>query len=209
LSHPLLTLEAVGCERGYRQLFRNLSLELSAGEAVRVAGPNGSGKSTLLKVIAGISSHYTGRILWQGEETSRCREDFHAGMIFLGHARAVKTALTASENLEWFAGLYPCRTDVSITDALRHVGLAPFADTLCGQLSAGQQQRVALARLVLGAAALWILDEPFTAIDRDGVMQFEEMIGEFVRLGGTVIITTHHSLQLPVPVRTIDLGDYA
>lgn len=207
MNQPLLSIASVSCERGYRQLFKELSFDVCPGEVVRVGGPNGSGKSTLLKVIAGISSDYSGRILWQGEETRFCRESYHSQICFLGHAKAVKAALTARENLEWFAGLYPCKPEVTIADALKQVGLARFGDTLCGQLSAGQQQRVALARLIVSAASLWILDEPFTAIDKQGVAEFEALIGRFVaEQGGAVVITTHHHLQLPVSLRTVELG---
>lgn len=206
MNQPLLSIESVSCERGYRQLFSDLSFGISRGEVVRIGGPNGSGKSTLLKVIAGISSDFSGRILWQGEETRRCRESYHGQICFLGHAKAVKAALTARENLAWFQGLYPCRPDVTLDDALKQVGLGSYGDTLCGQLSAGQQQRVALARLCLSAAVLWILDEPFTAIDRQGVAEFEALIGQFAGQGGAVIITTHHHLQLPVGLRIVELG---
>lgn len=206
MNQPLLSIASVSCERGYRQLFKDLCFDITGGEVVRIGGPNGSGKSTLLKVIAGLTSDYSGRILWQGEETRHCREIYHGQICFLGHTKAVKAALTARENLEWFQGLYPCKATVTIDDALKQVGLALFGDTLCGQLSAGQQQRVALARLILSSASLWILDEPFTAIDRQGVAEFEALIGRFAGQGGAVIITTHHHLQLPVSLRTVALG---
>ena len=207
LSQPLLTIRSLDCERGYRQLFRNLNVELSAGEVLRIAGPNGSGKSTLLKIVSGISSDYAGELFWQGQALKSCRDIYHSQMCFLGHAKAVKATLTATENLTSFQGLYPCKASVSINDVLQQVGLAAYAETLCGQLSAGQQQRVALARLLMSAANLWILDEPFTAIDKHGVAEFEHLIGQFVERGGAVMITTHHNLQLPVSVRTLDLGD--
>lgn len=206
MSQPLLSIQSLYCERAYRTLFSDLSFSINAGEALQIAGPNGSGKSTLLKVIAGISSDYTGKLYWKNEEIRHCREYYHSQMCFLGHAKAVKLSLTARENLAWFQGLYPCHVSANIDVALKKVGLAAYADTLCSQLSAGQQQRVALARLIMSAAHLWILDEPFTAIDKQGIAEFEALIGSFVEQGGAVMITTHHNLQLPVALRTVNLG---
>ena len=206
MSQSLLSIQSLSCERGYRTLFSDLSFTIGTGEALRIAGPNGSGKSTLLKVIAGISSDYSGKLFWKDEEIRTCSESYHSQMCFLGHSKAVKSSLTATENLAWFQGLYPCKSSVTINDALKQVGLAAYGDTLCGQLSAGQQQRVALARLIMSAASLWILDEPFTAIDKQGVAEFETLIGHFVEQGGAVMITTHHNLQLPVDLRVVDLG---
>lgn len=196
----------MSCERGYRQLFTGLSFDIFAGDVVQIAGPNGSGKSTLLKCLSGLSTDFSGEFLWMGESIRRDRESFHHDSCYLGHAKAVKTNLTPRENLQWFASLYPCNEHTSIAAALEKVELGLFADTLCGQLSAGQQQRVGLARLLISNAKLWILDEPFTAIDKTGVKAFENMIGEFASAGGAVIITTHHQLVLPVELRTIDLG---
>lgn len=206
MNQPLLTIQHLSCERGYRQLFTDLQLEIHAGEVVRIAGPNGAGKSTLLKVLSGISTDYSGEILFQGQPVDACRDDFLRHLCFLGHAKAVKKNLTPLENLRWFQALYPCKAEVSIHAALEHVGLGAYEDSLCGQLSAGQQQRVALARLVMSDASLWILDEPFTAIDKQGVSEFENLISEYAQLGGAVLITTHHHLQLSVPVREVELG---
>ncbi len=202
----LLSAQSLGCERAYRSLFGDLDLSIDAGQVVRIAGPNGAGKSTLLKVLAGISSDFEGNIFWRGQPVNSVRDDFQRESCFLGHNKAVKLGLTAYENLAWFQALYPSKKMLSIADALTRVGLGQFQDTLCSQLSAGQQQRVALARLLLASAKLWILDEPFTAIDKHGVAEFENIIGHFVQSGGAVIITTHHNLQLPVSVLTLDLG---
>jgi heme exporter protein A len=206
MSGILLSAQSLSCERSWRLLFSDIQFQLSAGEVLRIAGPNGAGKSTLLKVLAGISSDYTGDIFWRGQPMRAARDDFHRESLFLGHNKAVKTGLTVSENLLWFQSLYPCHAGVSIASVLAHVDLAAYEHTLCSQLSAGQQQRVALARLLLSEARLWMLDEPFTAVDKQGVADFERMIGEFVELGGAVIMTTHHALQLPVPVKMLELG---
>lgn len=206
-GEALLSAHVLGAERAYRQLFKNIHFSVSAGEVLRIAGPNGAGKSTLLKVLAGISSDFEGDILWRGLPVDSVRDDFQRETCFLGHNKAVKLGLTAYENLAWFQSLYPTKKVLSITDALSQAGLGKYQHTLCAQLSAGQQQRVALARLLLSSANLWILDEPFTAIDKHGVSEFENIIGHFVQGGGAVIITTHHNLQLPLSVNTLDLGD--
>ena len=202
----LLSVSGLKAERGYRTLFSGLAFALHRGEVLRIAGPNGAGKSTLLKMLAGFTSDYEGDIFWRGRLMREMREEFLSESCYLGHNKAVKLGLSVRENLEWFAALYPCKPELTIAGVLEQVGLGHYADTLCMQLSAGQQQRVALARLLLSDAVLWMLDEPFTAIDRQGVAAFEQVIGQFVQQGGAVILTTHHALQLPVPVNTLELG---
>jgi heme exporter protein A len=204
----LLSAHALSAERAYRALFSRLSFELSAGEVIRLAGPNGAGKSTLLKILAGLTTDYQGDIFWRDKNITDARDSFQRESCFLGHNKAVKSVLTAYENLHWFASLYPCKTNINISDVLQQVGLLGYEHTLCSQLSAGQQQRVALARLLLSSAVIWLLDEPFTAIDKQGVVVFENLISQFVLQGGAVIITTHHDIQLSVPIKTIDLGGF-
>jgi heme exporter protein A len=203
----LLSVQALTAERAYRLLFRDISFSVHAGDVLRLAGPNGAGKSTLLKVIAGISSDYHGDIFWRNRPVHESFDVFRQETLFLGHNKGVKLGLTVAENLAWFQAMYPCKPNVSIEDALVRVGLSRYAHTLCSQLSAGQQQRVALARMLMSAAKLWLLDEPFTAIDKQGVADFEQCIAEFVAQGGAVIVTTHHDLQLSVPLRQIVLGE--
>lgn len=206
MSQSLLSAQNLSCERGYRQLFRQLDLSVSSGELLRIAGSNGSGKSTLLNVLTGLSSDYHGELFWCGEPLQSVRHEYQAAMCYLGHNKAVKPQLTVSEHLQWFRTIYPCRNDESRDAVLYRLGLYRYRDSLCGHLSAGQQQRVALARLLISAARLWILDEPFTAIDRQGVAEFEQVICDFVTAGGAIILTTHHTLQLSMPSRTIELG---
>lgn len=206
VADQLLSAQNLGCERGYRQLFEQLGFTLHRGQLMRVAGGNGSGKSTLLKVLAGLSSDYQGDLFWRGQPITEVRDQYQAGLCYLGHAKAVKQRLTVSENLAWFRSLYPCNDESIQSDVLKQLRLYRFRDQLCGQLSAGQQQRVALARLLISKADLWILDEPFTAIDKEGVLEFEQIIQDRVAQGTAVILTTHHSLQLAVPQQTIELG---
>lgn len=207
MSEALLSTKNLSCERGYRTLFEQLDLHLHRGELLQIGGENGSGKSTLLKVLAGLSTDFSGEIFWQGHAVKAVKEQYQADLCYLGHAKGVKLGLSITENLRWFCSLYPCDNSASAQrEVLEQLQLYRFRDQLCGQLSAGQQQRVALARLLLSRASLWILDEPFTAIDKQGVAEFEQIICERVSQGTAVILTTHHALQLAIPHRSIVLG---
>lgn len=211
LTHSIssvLAIQDLSCERGFRRLFTSLSFEIQAGQVLRIAGPNGAGKSTLLNVLAGISSDYEGRVFYKDVAVKESQFEYRQHLCYLGHAKAVKTQLTPMENLQWFCSMYPTRKGLTIEDVLQQVGLLAFKDQICSQLSAGQKQRVALARLLISSAELWILDEPFTAIDQDGVRQFEQIISDFAQAGGAVLITTHHVLQVEGEFRTLDLGEY-
>ncbi len=191
-------------------LFNGLNLSIGPQQIYQVEGPNGSGKTTLLRVLCGISSRYTGDIDWQGQPMSQVKADYHAQLLYLGHASGVKAALSPRENLQWTAslkGLQGAEADKTILAALDKVGLYGYEDAACFTLSAGQQRRVGLARLFLGRAKLWILDEPFTAIDKQGVKELESWIAEYAASGGTVILTTHHELTIEAPINRIRLGE--
>lgn len=204
MTEPLLELCEVACERDDLPLFAPVSLRLGAGDMVQLEGPNGVGKTSLLRCLVGLSSRFTGELRWRGRPLARCRADFAAETVFLGHATGLKAALSARENLRWWAGVRGF--DAAAADqALARVGLAGYEDSPCYQLSAGQQRRVALARLFLRPAALWILDEPFTAIDRHGVGELEGWLAAQADGGGAVLLTTHQPLSLPRPVTKLVL----
>ncbi|KAA0012047.1 cytochrome c biogenesis heme-transporting ATPase CcmA [Billgrantia pellis] len=197
----------LACERDDRWLFQGLNLDIQAGEIVRVEGPNGSGKTTLLKILSGQLADYEGELFWDGRPMREAREVFLSNLLYLGHAPGVKAALTPLENLAWYQALAGQRGgEAACFSALEEVGLAGFEDVPAGQLSAGQQRRVALARLVLAPRPLWVLDEPFTAIDRDGVAALERRLIEHARAGGCVLVTTHHELTPCAELRRIRLG---
>lgn len=206
MPDELLRVENLSCERGYRLLFEQLNFSIHAGQLVQIAGENGSGKSTLLKLLSGLSTDYSGDIYWQNKPLSQVKDDYHSQMCFLGHAKAVKQRLTVQENLDYYAALYPQHQKQQQQAVLAMLHLSHFRDQLCGQLSAGQQQRVALARLILSGARLWILDEPFTAIDKQGVLELERIIADKVAQGVSVLLTTHQALQQIQPHQTIQLG---
>ncbi len=200
----LLELRDVSCERDDAPLFEPLSFALAAGDIVQLEGANGIGKTTLLRCIGGLSSRWHGEMRWCGNPLSRRRAEFAAATIYLGHAIGLKAALSARENLQWWTGLRGIDTRAAIDSALERVGLCGYEDNPCYQLSAGQQRRVGLARLFLSDAKLWILDEPFTAIDRRGADELEQWIAARAAAGGAILLTSHQPLSLP-QVRSLTL----
>ncbi|EJB7904225.1 cytochrome c biogenesis heme-transporting ATPase CcmA, partial [Salmonella enterica subsp. enterica serovar Typhimurium] len=168
------------CERDERTLFRGLSFTVEAGEWVQVTGGNGAGKTTLLRLLTGLARPDGGEVYWQGEPLRRVRDSFHSGLLWIGHQPGIKTRLTARENLHFF---HP-GDGARLPEALAQAGLAGFEDVPVARLSAGQQRRVALARLWLTRAALWVLDEPFTAIDVNGVARLTRRMAAHTAQGG-------------------------
>lgn len=204
-----LTLHDIRCQKGHECLFERVNCALSGGDLLQVAGANGSGKTTLLRVLAGLNSQYDGDVRWNG---ALLRSDWVAiapALLYLGHIPALKARLTARENLDWYArcaGATPAQVDV----ALAELGLQARADLPCHQLSAGQQRRVVLARLWFSPQPLWILDEPFTALDVRGFAPVEARLQHHLAQGGIVVLTTHHGMErLALPHRTLDLDAYA
>lgn len=205
----LLAAQGLACERDDRCLFSDLDFNVSAGDILQIAGANGSGKTTLLRILAGLSGDYTGDLFWQGQalhvdDSAYCRQ-----MLYFGHQGAIKSALTAEENLRWMAQIHGhTKTDrATLFAALGQVGLRGFEDVPVYSLSAGQKRRVALARLFVAWTPLWLLDEPFTALDRQGVEALENVIVLHAEQGGTVLLTTHHKLGIPEQrIKVLTLG---
>ncbi|MEH6641034.1 cytochrome c biogenesis heme-transporting ATPase CcmA [Vreelandella glaciei] len=202
-----LQARQLSCERDDRSLFKGLDLDIRSGEIVRIEGPNGSGKTSLLKILSGQLSDYEGELFWNGAAMQSVREHFLANLLYLGHAPGIKLGLSPLENLTWYQALSGENgNEEQRLDALEQVGLTGFEDVPAGQLSAGQQRRVALARLTLTPRALWVLDEPFTAIDRHGVAALERQLIRHAQAGGCVLVTTHHELAASSLLRRIALG---
>lgn len=195
----LLELRDLCCERDERELFTGLSLRARAGEIWQVTGPNGAGKTTLLRILAGLHGFYEGQVCWRLSPEEPARD-----MLYVGHSPGLRQELTPVENLRWICALhgqYPARW----RDLLAPVGLGALSDVPLERLSAGQQRRVALARLWLAGKRVWILDEPFTAIDADGVGLIEQRLREHAARGGLVIYTSHH--RVADDSRLLQLGD--
>lgn len=201
----LLRAQDLFCERDDRVLFQGLSFSLRAGELMQVQGSNGSGKTTLLRILCGLNSSYEGELFWDGVPIDEDRENFLASLLYLGHRVGVNKVLTARENLRWSCALHTPVSDQDIEAALMGVGLAGYADISCRNMSAGQQQRVSLARLLLSRARLWVLDEPFTTLDVRGVKVLENLLAAHVAASGSVLVTTHHKLDVPCELRRLNL----
>ena len=193
----MLEICNLACARGDHQLFSGLSFSLHEGELLQVEGVNGSGKTSLLRTLCGFLVPEEGAVRWHGEDIRELREEYHAEMIYLGHLNAIKDELNALENLHINAGLAGCvLDDKQAIAALRRMGLRGRETLPVKVLSQGQRRRVALARLLVGHASLWILDEPLTALDVGAVGLMQELIGEHLANNGMVIYTTHQPLEV-------------
>ena len=194
MAESLLSVRELRLERGGRVLLEDFDLDVAPGEMLLVEGANGAGKTTLLRSLAGLST--------LGQQGSVQRAEVE--LLYLGHKPGIKQLLTARENLTWFcesAAVDPAQIDA----ALDKVGLYGYEDVLCQHMSAGQQRRVNLARLYLSQAGLWLLDEPFTAIDREGVKALTAHLLTRVEAGVSVLMTSHQDLPLDIPLRRISL----
>lgn len=204
-ADPLLQVQSLFCERDERVLFSGLSFTVGSGQLMQVLGSNGSGKTTLLRIICGLNDSYEGAILWRGVPVPEQRESFLASLLYIGHRVGVNRILTPRENLRWSASLHTPVDDQRIDAALARVGLKAYEDVPCRNLSAGQNQRVSLARLLISPATLWILDEPFTTLDVYGVRDLELLLAEHIANGGSALVTTHHRLNVPCAVERLNL----
>jgi heme exporter protein A len=198
----MLEAEDLECTRGERILFREVAFGLEAGSLLRIAGANGSGKTSLLRIVCGLAVPSRGMIRWQGENVRSLREEYWKNVAYVAHANAVKDDLTAEENLRIgcaLAGL--AATPENVMDALGQFGVAHCALLPARALSQGQRRRVALARLALSAQVpVWVLDEPFTALDARAVAFLQALIAAHLVRGGIVVLTTHQEVSIEAAI---------
>jgi len=200
---PYLHATDLACDRDGRLLFEHLQVQVAAGDMLQVCGPNGCGKTSLLRVLAGLMQPAEGHVAF-ASPVQRSERGRH--LLWIGHATGIKDALSAEENLAWLCALHTPASREHIWTALAAIGLRGFEDVPCQRLSAGQQRRVALARLYLPGPPLWILDEPFTALDAQAVEQLERHLVDHCERGGMVVLTTHHVLgRTPNRYRRLEL----
>lgn len=204
----MLEIKSLECVRDDRLLFSDLNFSLNNAEVLQIEGPNGCGKTSLLRIICGLRLAEAGQILWRGETVASSREDYYANMVYIGHLPCIKGDLTVQENIRALLDTRSLSvTSELIETALAKVGLASYEDVPGKALSSGQRRRILLAFIDLADAKLWILDEPLTALDVQGVALMESMIIEHRQAGGSVIFTTHHGMQLDCEMSSVKLGD--
>lgn len=205
----MLDARHLQASRDDRVLFTGLGFRLSPGAVMQVAGPNGAGKTTLLNGIAGLFPLDGGELLWAGQPVSEDPLRFRRDLTWLGHQSGLKLMLTPLENLVWLSRLRGEEPgQLAIEAALDKVGLYGYEDVPLARLSAGQKRRAGLARLFVEKRPLWILDEPFTAIDRQGVAELEGWLQEHAAAGGMVLLTTHHEFAAGFPVQRLDVAAF-
>jgi len=196
---PLLQAHQLAFARNDEPVFGPLDFHVAAGEALLVQGGNGSGKTTLLRVLAGLLGASGGDVQVNGKPAEREAIAEHTAL--LGHLLGHKGELSADENLRFALGLYGQREGITRSEALQQVGLAGFEDTFARSMSAGQKKRLALARLLLVPAPLWLMDEPYANLDLQGIALVNQMIEKHVHAGGAALITSHGAYATPA-VRT-------
>ncbi|KAB2968405.1 heme ABC exporter ATP-binding protein CcmA [Zoogloea sp.] len=203
----MLRAHGLACDRGDRRLFSAVDLCVSPGEWLQVEGANGAGKTSLLRILAGLAPAADGLIEWEGRPVAEVRDDYHARLLYLGHAPAIKEDLSALENLQTAAAVAGRPLDEGTAmAALRRIGLKGREDLPARVLSQGQKRRVALARLLCSQARLWILDEPFVALDVAAVAQLCSILDDHLSRGGMLIFTSHQAVQLAGTGASLRLG---
>jgi heme exporter protein A len=204
---PTLTFSKLGCSRGGRQLFRDVDCTLQSGRWLYVAGANGVGKTSLLRMVCGLAPIEAGEIAWNGTPIHAQREAYRQDLCYLGHLNALQESMTVSENLSFIAALGGTAPNaVQVNDVLTHFGVRGRGDQLVRHLSQGQKRRVALSRLALSQARLWVLDEPFVAMDEAGVRMLADLIAAHLAKGGMAVLTSHQQVPIgDVPAQMLEL----
>ena len=207
----MLFVSHLECRRRDRRIFSEVGFRLGAGEMLYLQGPNGSGKTSLLRILCGLMPSAGGEIHWRGEPVGQLGEDYRRNLCFLGHRDAIKDEFTPLENLMISSRLARIPLDERQTlTALARLGLTGCEDLICRHLSQGQKRRVALSRLAVERCPLWLLDEPFTALDTAAIGRVAGLIGEHLKRGGLAVLTTHQIVEIPAgSVQSLVLADEA
>lgn len=204
-SSQTLEARALSCVRGDKALFSGLSFQIAAGDCLHVRGENGVGKTSLLRLLTGLSKAESGEVLWGGQSIDSEPSAFHRELLFLGHRDALKEELSALENLQMYAALDDVQLPLEKAfAALSRFGLRGRENLPVHYLSAGQKRRVLMARMLTRQARLWILDEPFNALDTNAITELEKLIAEHLAAGGLLVLTSHQAVSLP-KVQVLDL----
>ncbi len=194
---PMLAARNLSCVRGTQTLFTDLSLQLDAGQWLYLQGENGAGKTSLLRILAGLALPAAGSVHWQAQPISNQRSEYHADMLYLGHHASLKEDLTLTENLRSLIAMDGLKvSDAAIQDALTRMGLAKRQHLPARVLSAGQKRRGLLVRLLLRPAKLWLLDEPFNALDANAIVDLQECLKAHLKDGGMIVLTSHQTPDL-------------
>lgn len=202
-GQPQLQVEGLTCRRGQRLLFKNMSFTVNAGDVLEISGHNGSGKTTLLRLLCGLLVPEKGTLLWRGQPLNKIRPLYHSELAYVGHTDAIKGDLTARENLIVAGALNG--GGINPEQALERVDLSAIRELPGRFLSAGQRRRLALARLLVNRARLWLLDEPFTALDKVAIRTIATLLEEHAAAGGMAIFTSHHAINI-AHARTLEIS---
>jgi heme exporter protein A len=204
-ANPTLEAWAITCVRGERVLFSDLDLQVFPGQCLHIRGENGIGKTSLLRILTGLTSPESGEVLWNGASIRKEASEYHSKLLFLGHRDALKEDLTALENLRMYAAIDGIAiSEEDAFSSLWRFGLKGREDLPVNCLSAGQKKRVLMARILTRRAQVWILDEPFNALDAQAVGELQDLIAEHLEGKGLMVLTSHQPLAMP-NLRALDL----
>lgn len=201
----MLEVNTLAAEREERVLFRNVGFSLDAGEGLHIVGSNGAGKTTLLRILCGLTTPLEGNVCWNGLDIREYRDQYCSNLLYLGHKNANKTELSCHENLRLTMGLVGV-SDAEVQDALHEVGIGMLSHLPARFLSQGQQRRLSMARLLLSKARLWVLDEPYVALDYKGIAWLDALLASHLTAGGMLVLTSHQDLSTNAAIRQFKLG---
>ena len=199
-----LSANALTLIRGETCLFQDLGFALNPGELLLLEGQNGSGKTSLMRAIAGMLSLESGEIFWNGNDVSRQRQEFHGELVWIAHRTGLKGDLTLVENLRFEASLRP-QANIDPATVYERLGISRLKTLPLRALSAGQQRRVALARMLLADVPLWLMDEPFTNLDREGRKLVVELVEEHLAKGGMCVMAAHQDVDIKATINRVAL----